>query len=769
MNERTIHALELPKILQAMSAYALSGPGRAKALSARPAPGFLEAARRLNETTEAASVLCRAGNPLNNYDDPEPLLLRAKKGAVLSLAELLRAARFLRLSRTARQKLSQAEYAPLLSDMASLLLASPALEEELFNSILSEEEMADTASPLLQTLRKKIRQAGERIRERMNQLLREFSPYLQESVITLRNDRYVLPVKADSKGRVKGIVHDQSSTGATCFIEPMAVVEINNELRILRSQESEEVERILAEFSGRLAPLAEGLLQNASLLCELDFIFARANYSLEQKNECPELNDRGFLRLEEARHPLLERQSAVPVSVELGGRFSVLLITGPNTGGKTVTLKTVGLFALMAQCGLYLPARRAEVPVFSDIFADIGDEQSIEQSLSTFSSHVTHIIDILRLADKNALVLLDELGAGTDPGEGGALAVAILEELRARGCRVVATTHYTELKAYSMETENVENASVEFDVRTLRPTYRLLVGVPGASNALLIARRLGMPAYLVDKARARLSDSHAVLEEALQKADALYKDALKKEELARSRQAEADRELAKAKAEAGKWQQKEEELLQKAQKKAEDVLEAARRQAEEVIARCNELSRQAATKEIIEMQTLKNSLEVKKTAPEPRQAAAAALLQKGDEVEVLSLSQAGVIISVNQDKGEALVRAGSLQLTVPVTGLALLEKAKGKKTASSKIAVPARPLVSASLDIRGQTVEEGILELERYLDSARNSGLSEVTVIHGKGTGALKAGIVRYLRQAGLPFRPGRYGEGDAGVTVVEL
>lgn len=785
MNERTMRVLEYPKIIEMLAELAVSAQGRELCRGIHPSASLTVVGQLLSQTEEAENILFRSGSsPVQPFDDIRPSIARAKVSSVLSMGELLKIARFLRTVRVARSGIigDDEDGDGLLLRYARSLQPNRSLEEEINRCILSEDEMQDEASPQLASIRRQIKGCHERIKEKLQSLLRslEQGKVLQDSLITVRNDRYVLPVLAAHRQSVPGIVHDQSATGATLFIEPMAVVEINNQLRELVLKEREEIERILEEFSAQVTDFAEALTIDTQVMSQLDFIFARARLSRGMKAVMPKLNETGFISIKAGRHPLLDAKKAVPITVWLGREFTQLLITGPNTGGKTVTLKTIGLFALMTQSGLFIPADfGSEMPVFSQIFADIGDEQSIEQSLSTFSSHMKNIAEIMKTVTEDSLVLLDELGAGTDPTEGAALGMAILEGLRQRKIRTVVTTHYSELKAYSLSSEGTENASVEFDVVTLSPTYKLLVGVPGSSNAFLISRRLGLEDYLIDRARGYISEESMRLEDVLHQAESYRKTA--ENERKETQQLRQQTEELKKSAEQLQLslEKQKEQFLNKAREEAQDVVEKARAQAEKIIEEMKELQRQGAEgAQLFEARARRKELEQLAAQKESsRQKNTAAMekvdtLKPGDSVFIQSIGQVGAVLTLPNAKNELKVQVGILQMDVQLSDLAKAPEEKKENGGRSGIKISREAKnIPLSLDVRGQTGDEAIMNIDLYLDEALFAHYNEVTIIHGKGTGALRAAVTEFLRRRPhiKSFRPGRYGEGEQGVTVVEL
>lgn len=778
MDERALKTLEYYKIRNMLADCCVSEPGRRLAENMLPLTDCKLVQDALEETQCAESVILRRGSsPVEPFDNPEELLKRARLGAVLSMKELLLAARFLNSSRRTAVSL-ESEEKNCITWLAGAIYSLRPLEEEIFKAIASEDEMYDGASAALYQIRRQIRSCHERIREKLNSYIKkpELNKYLQDAIITVRGDRYVLPVKAENKGKVSGIVHDQSSSGATLFIEPMAVVEINNELRVLVSKEREEIERILRMLSEQIGQSADIIEGNLSALISLDFIFARAKLSVQLKCVRPEINERGYINIKNGRHPLIDNNKVVPINVWLGEKFNVLLITGPNTGGKTVTLKIIGLFCLMAQSGLNVPADAGtELGVFDGVFADIGDEQSIEQSLSTFSSHMTNISRIMKEITPNSLVLFDELGAGTDPNEGASLAIAILEEIISLGARAAATTHYSELKAYSMTAQQMENASVEFDAVSLRPTYKLNVGVPGMSNALAISERLGLEPRLIQRAKELLKAERVRFENVLLKAEEHLKEAQGAQERALIEKQGAQAERLKAQQLREELERQKEAILNKAREEARKLIEEADKKAAQYIDELKELKNNASDEALIKMQTKRKALKSGLEAPELKRSRQGNGVKKealrvGETVYVHSIAQNAIVQTLPNAKGEIRVQAGILQMNVKLEDVSPAE-APAKAPVNTSRAVRGSLSVSSSLDVRGQTVDEACMYIDRYLDEAYMAHLNEVTIIHGKGTGALRSGVMKYLK--GHPRvkeqRPGRYGEGEAGVTIVTL
>ena len=785
IKERTLRVLEFTKIRERLASKALTPMGAERCMALVPSDNLPEIEMWQAETEEAAVILQYLGaSPLIPFDDVRVSISLAEKGATLSPKALLTVASLLSAARSARSALvTERENTPLLKSKAQAIVSLRNVEEDITNAIISEEEIADRASTELMNIRRHLRGATERIKEKLNQMVRNpnFQKYLTDTIVTMRNDRYVIPVRADSRANVPGLVHDQSATGATLFIEPMAAVEMGNELRQWESKEKQEIERILAALSAEIAPYADQLRTTVEILAELDFIFAKGLLSREMYAVTPKLNKEGYLNIIRGRHPLIDPEKVVPSNLWLGKDFTSLIITGPNTGGKTVTLKTVGLFTLMAQAGLQVPADiGTELAVFEQVFADIGDEQSIEQSLSTFSSHMTNIVSIMQEVTPRDLVLFDELGAGTDPTEGAALAQAILTRLLNIRVRTMATTHYSELKAFALSTKGVENASVEFSVETLRPTYRLSIGVPGKSNAFEISRKLGLQENLIDAAKELLSSDSIRFEDVIANAEYHRQVAEREREIAR----QASEETIKLRDEAEKLRReiedKRETAIRKAKEEARRIMEQARRDAESAIAELKRMKKErenpdaginAVRKQIEKsidgfseglLQKVDNTMPPKTVKP-------------GDQVEILTIGSKGTVLSAPNQKGEVEVQAGIMKLKVNITQLRMAkEKPQDSKPKQQSINIQTGAMertVRMECDVRGMTLDEALLEVDSYLDRAMMAGMGEVSIIHGKGTGVLRSGITQHLRKhkGVVSSRLGAFGEGESGVTIVRL
>lgn len=781
--ERTLRTLEFTKIREQLAAYAQTDMGREACLVLLPSGDDAEVSYRQQETEEATVVLSYlGGSPLSGFPDVRGHLAICDKGGTLSSGALLSIAEVLRCARAARSSLvTDRENTPILRHMAEGLVSLRNLEEDITASILSEDEIADRASAELANIRRHLRGATDRIKDKLNAMIHNpnMAKYLQDTIVTVRNDRYVIPVRAEFRSAVPGLVHDQSSSGATLFIEPMAAVEMGNELRQWLLKEQQEIARILAALSASVAPHADTIGETVAILGRLDFIFAKGQLSRAMFAVAPKLNREGFIHIIRGRHPLIPRDRVVPSTLWMGKDFTTLVITGPNTGGKTVTLKTVGLLTLMAQSGLQVPADLGtELAVFRQVFADIGDEQSIEQSLSTFSGHMTNIVMILREVTPRDLVLFDELGAGTDPTEGAALAQTILQHLLAQGVRTLATTHYSELKAFALSTQGVDNASVEFDVETLRPTYRLSIGVPGKSNAFDISRKLGLSEDLIEGAKALLSSETIRFEDVIANAEYHRLVAERERQLAADAARETTRLRDEAEALRKEMEEKRTNVLRKAKEEARRTLEMARRDAETLISDLKRLKKQAADP-VQEAAALRRKLEQSIDAlsegiatPLVNQLPPPKDLKPGDKVDIITLGNQGVVLAPPDSKGEVSVQAGIVKMKVHITQLRLIrEKPPEKKASVVAHTGQMTRTMPMSVDVRGKNLEEAIDAVDIYLDEAVLADLGEVTIIHGKGTGILRSGITQYLRRHPhvKSARLGKYGEGEDGVTVVTL
>ena len=786
--EKSLAKLELDQILVRLSDCAGSEGGKEACLHLRPVSDLDEVCKRLEETSAAARMCTQKGNPgFSQVSDISPSLERAERGGSLHPKELLVIAGVLRCARIVKGYVSEDEEPTVLRDLFSGLTANKYLEDRIFGAILSEEEIADTASTTLADIRRHMRIQSGKIKESLQKIISSpaYAKFLRDPIITIRQGRYVVPVRSECKNDVPGLVHDVSATGSTYFVEPMSAVNANNALRELQLKEQKEIERILAELSAEAAAYKENLELNVRLLVQLDVIFAKAKLAYHMNAWAPVMNDRGFVDLRKARHPLIDPKKVVPISVRLGGDFDTMIITGPNTGGKTVTLKTIGLLTLMAECGLHIPAGDGStLSTFDAILADIGDEQSIAQSLSTFSSHMKTIVDVVDQCDSRTLVLFDELGAGTDPAEGAALAMALIEYCRKMGSRVVATTHYAELKLYAMRTKGVINASCEFDVETLQPTYRLLIGIPGKSNAFAISRKLGLSEDILKEAADLVGKSDKDFEDVLMQLEKQRQQM----EAARMEAERLKRETASIKQQSEEYslqlQKEKDKALEQARREAQQIIEDARRTAnaasEELKALKKQLTENADTQNINQRQAeLRRSLneaegriragQKEKTRPEPTRD-----ILVGDTVELLKLGTKASVIAINKD-GSYQLQAGVLKLTAKPDEVYLLEQENPYKVKGCRPAHSGREMkttaTSSEVDLRGMDSIEAICVLDRYLDEAMRSNLQSVRIIHGKGTGALRAAVHQSLRKNKYikSFRLGVYGEGEDGVTIAEF
>ncbi len=787
--EKSLNILELPTVLEMLAAEAVTDGGREACFKLRPSADRLEVKNRLAETSAAKEMMVVRGSPsLSGIKDIRPSLSRADLGGSLNTIELLNIARVLQCARLVKGYTSDDKLGKSCIDhLFAALHANRFLEEKITGSIVGEDEIADSASSELANIRRKIRAAGARVRDCLQKIISSpsYAKVLQEPIITMRSDRFVVPVKAECKGAIPGLVHDISASGATLFIEPMAAVKANNELRELAAKEKTEIERILAELSADCAAHAEDIASDYSYLITLDGIFARAKLSYKLNGIEPELREKGVV-LRRARHPLLPKDKAVPISLELGEDFDTLIITGPNTGGKTVTLKTIGLLNVMAQCGLHIPADDGSgVPVYRHVLADIGDEQSIEQNLSTFSAHMTNIVHILGECDADSLLLFDELGAGTDPTEGAAIAIAVIEHARKLGADVAATTHYAELKVYATNENGIQNASCEFDVETLSPTYRLLVGVPGKSNAFAISERLGLSKDIIDDAKARIGVQNASFEATIEKLEQtralLERDRAETAKKLR----EAEESAKKAAFLRAELSVRLEKADEKARRDAERIISDARRTAEDTFAELDEMRRkmnddeqaQEVNRARSELRRKLNESQGKLKAKAPEQPKeekkSARDVRAGDTVEIKSMGVKAEVIDVNPD-GTLNLRAGIMNVKLKPDDVYLIEghAAKQKKQSVTLAGSTApRAAVSPEIDLRGMESIEAVNAAEQYIDSAVMGKLKTVTIIHGKGTGALRAAVQQMLKRnkAVKSYRLGRFGEGESGVTIVEL
>ena len=780
LTDKSLLTLELPRVLDRLAAHAVCEAAKEACLALRPT-GFLPEARQWQEQTTAARDLIgtRGAPSFSGIRDIKPALGRVAMDGVLNTRELLDVGSVLQAARSVKAYSGGEGKPTCLDGLFGLLSGNKYLEDRIFGCILSEEEIADGASPELSNIRRLMRAAASKVREVLQKYITSpgYSKYLQDSLITQRSGRYVIPVKAECKGEIPGLVHDVSSSGATLFIEPMPVVQAGNALRELEGKEKKEIERILAELSAECGSFRDGILQDYEVLAALDAIFARGRLSYEMDAIPPLLNDKGQLNFRKARHPLLDKNTAVPISVRLGTDFDTLVITGPNTGGKTVALKTLGLLTLMASCGLHIPAGdESAAPVTDRVYADIGDEQSISQNLSTFSSHMTNIVGILAEAGAGSMVLFDELGAGTDPVEGAALATAIIENTRKKGCRVAATTHYAELKMYALTTAGVENASCEFDVETLRPTYRLLIGIPGKSNAFAISGRLGLPEAIIESAQRGIGTQNAAFEDVLamleKQRQALENEYVKAEKARR----ESEEDGQRARELRRQIEKEHEKATEKARYDARHIIEQARISADEIMTELSRMRQKGY--ENAEMAAVRQKLNQAEDEAGARPVVEAAEekltgpVKAGDDV-LLSTGTPAVVLEPPDKNGNVLLQAGIMKITAHISSLRPPEKKEKKpKPAQGGVSVArsAAPL-NSELDIRGQMADEITFELDMFIDGAVMNKLESVRIIHGKGTGALRTAVHALLRKnkSVKSFRLGRYGEGESGVTIAEL
>lgn len=788
---KTAKILELDKILQLLSNEATLEDSKERSLKITPLTDIGEVSRELNATNDAYSLLAKYQAPsFGRAVNVASELRRAAASAVLSTAELLDIAETLRVIRSLKawreDCLNTGE--TTIDYLFESLVPNKYLEDKITFAIKGENQISDNASQKLYDIRRKILSRTEKIKDILEKIVRgNTAKYLQEAIVTQRDGRYVVPLKVENKGQLSGIVHDISSTGSTLFVEPMSVVETNNEIRVLKLQEQEEIDRILAELSAETGSFADSIISSYNCVVELDLIFAKAKLAYKMKATMPSINSKGEVYLKNARHPLINYKQVVPITVELGKEFNSIIITGPNTGGKTVTLKTVGLLTLMTMCGLLIPVDDgSNVALFSKVFADIGDEQSIEQSLSTFSSHIVNIISILEKADDDSLVLLDELCAGTDPVEGAALAKGILMRLSAFGTRVLVTTHYPELKAYAIDTSGVEIASCEFDVATLKPTYKLILGLPGRSNAFAISQRLGMPADLIDNVKSQLSDDDTRFERVVATLEKARLDAEHEREKAVKLRIELEKSRNRAEQLELENQSKQKKLMDDTRDKANNIIEIARYKSSLLLNELEEIkknlnaenaaklldkARQGFKSTLRELEDTANPVEENRASGE-----AVTSVQKGDIVIVADLGRDATVIDVKPDKKQAYVMSGSIKMWVSFDNLRLKRKnapsTEVKKTRKvTGMMSRANRQVSGEIDIRGMASDEAILELDKYIDNAVVSGLETIRIIHGKGTGVLRKSVQTHLRshKAVKSFRLGTFGEGENGVTVAEL
>ena len=761
MEEKSLSTLEYTKILKSLSECAKNDDAKTMAEELKPSSDFREVERALAETDAAVTMSLKFGSPeILRVEPVDGAIKRLDVGGALSAAELLNVARLLKCIRNLKRYTK--EQTGALEEYFSELVSAKPIEDEINRAIVSEDEIADAASPALANVRRKMKNTGAKIKDSLDSMVRSghYQKFLMDNIVTMRNNRYVVPVKAEHRSEVPGIVHDMSASGSTVFIEPSSVVNANNELHELEIKEKAEIEKVLYELSNKVAEISEQVKYNYETLILIDFIFAKAKLALDMKAVCPKLNTDGKIKIVKGRHPLIDKSKIVPIDVRLGDDFDVLVVTGPNTGGKTVVLKTIGLFCIMTQAGLHIPANEeSEMPVFDDIFADIGDEQSIEQSLSTFSSHMKNIVHIVENAGPNSLVLFDELGAGTDPVEGAALATAIIESIRLIGAKIVATTHYSELKLYALSTDGIENASCEFDVETLSPTYKLLIGVPGKSNAFAISKKLGLPDSIIERSKEKLSDENIKFEDVLGSIEENRVSAQK----AREEQERMRREIEQLKdelqREREKIDKKKDKIYDNARAKAEKIIKQAQEDTERMLEEIKQLQKEKRDKEAVRaMEEVRKELKLKEKSnvrPKNRRSGGVKsnvnlnTLKLGSNVLIIDLNDKGTVLSINKDNQTAVIQVGIMKITAKISNLVVLEDEKGSKPESYVAPKRSTGINTAmsgktEVDLRGMTIGEAELEVDKFLDESVLSGLSEVSLIHGKGTGALRAGTVSY-------------------------
>ena len=790
MNNKTLIKLEFDKIISMLENEASSFRGKQLCRRLKPITDLTKIDLLQEQTAAAFTRIIKKGRI--SFGDAAPVeesLKRLEIGGALNTAELLRICRL--LSNTARAKSygrhdTQEDLADCLDIYFDGLEPLTPLSNEIERCIISEDEISDDASSALKHIRRSINNLNDRVHTTLSGLVNgSLRTYLQDALITMRGDRYCIPVKAEYRSQVQGLIHDQSASGSTLFIEPMAIVKLNNDLKELYVQEQDEIRKILASLSEEAAQYIEEIRTDYRSLTDLDFIFARGALALTMRASRPILNEEGRIRIREGRHPLLDQKKVVPITVSLGDEFSLLIITGPNTGGKTVSLKTVGLLTLMGQAGLHIPAGdRSEIAVFRQVYADIGDEQSIEQSLSTFSSHMTNIVSFLKKVDDRSLVLFDELGAGTDPTEGAALAIAILSHLHKRNIRTMATTHYSELKVYALSTPGVENACCEFDVESLRPTYRLLIGIPGKSNAFAISGKLGLPGYIIDDAKKRLSEQDVSFEDLLSDLEASRRTIEKEQAEIAAYKKEAETLKRQAVQKQEKLEEQRDRIIREANEKANAILREAKEVADETIRNFHKFGKENISAAEMEKERERLRKKIKDTSAsaslktnKPKKTYKPSDFKLGESVKVLSMNLTGTIGSLPDARGNVTVQMGILRSQVNISDLEIIEEVspyapkRMNRTAKSKIKMSKSLSVSPEINLLGKTVDEAVAELDKYLDDSLLSHLNSVRVVHGKGTGALRKGIHEYLRRQKhvKSYRLAEFGEGDAGVTIVEL
>ena len=788
MKAKTLKTLEYNKILDLLVQQASSSMAKEELRCLRPMTSVAEIKDALAETTQAQTVILKKGSaPLGQIYDISAAMTFARKGGVLTMGQLLQILYNLKIAANVTTFLkSDLPPLPAIDAIREVIVTCPRLAENIDRCIISEDERADNASPALKDIRRSITRQNDAIRNRLNSIINSSDnrTYLQDAIVTVRDGRYVIPVKAEHRGRFQGIIHDQSATGATLFIEPQVIVNMNNELREMELKEKAEVERILAELSSAAAEHFHDITNNQKLLTALDIIFAKGKLSMVMGGEEPEVSEKGALVLKDARHPLIDKKKVVPINIKLGDDYETLVVTGPNTGGKTVTLKTTGLLVLMAQSGLHIPAAgTSTLPVFDHVLADIGDEQSIEQSLSTFSSHMRNIVSILEEMKGNSLILLDELGAGTDPTEGAALAISILENLKARGAYTIATTHYNELKKYALSTKGVENGSMEFNVDTLSPTYRLMIGIPGKSNAFEISRKLGLPEHLIQRASRLLErgdiefeDVISAIEEDKKKAEAERDEAVLLNISMKKQKEELDRRQALL-------EEKEKKIIHQAKEEARNILKEARETANDVNRELRALNKieslgernRRFDKNRKRLKDAEDKFAEKMIKRVNQSPVKADQLKIGDKVRVVTLDQPGEILSLPDSKGDLLVKVGMMKVSININDLMFMEEdseMKNKQAGKYGTLYKSKAQnISISINVQGENLDDAVMDVDKYLDDAYIAGLKEVTVIHGRGEGILKDGLRKLFKRHKhvASYRKGNYNEGGDGVTIVTL
>ena len=789
MDKKVLKTLEFDKILKRLADFAVMETTKDEIMNIMPAKTKKAAQKMQSETKEAAAVLVKCGSlPILCVSDVTASLKRADMGGTLTPSELLNIAKVLETARRIKMHTKNAE-CTLLSEHIDALYEDKRLETDITGKIIDAETIADDASSTLLDIRRKIRSANNRVKDILQKIITSPShqKHLQEQIITLRGDRYVIPLKAEYKGVIQGVVHDVSATGSTLFLEPMSVVETNNEIRRLSGEEKDEIEKILADLTNQVSLVSKLVKMSYDTVSYIDLIFAKGKYALETDAFAPEINDKGQINLKRARHPLIDAKKVVATDIYLGKNFDTLVITGPNTGGKTVTLKTIGLLTVMALSGLHITAEEgSEISVFENVFADIGDEQSIEQSLSTFSAHMVNIVDILSKISDKSLCLFDELGAGTDPTEGAALAISILEYVKGSGAKCAATTHYSELKIYALSTNRVENASCEFDIETLAPTYRLLIGIPGKSNAFAISKRLGLSEFIIDNAKKHIDSESVKFEDVISELEKNRILTEREKNKAQSYKTEAEN-IKKEMAKRNKiLDEKTEKIIEKARSEAKKIIEDAKRETEEALSQIKKAQKMRdLTEANREMERARQKLNSKdkenaqklsqKKTEQAKNTKAPKSVKLGDSVEIVSIGQKGDVVTLPDRSGNLVVKVGIMKLKSNLSDLRLIKEEKPKnsqKKQGGAFGGNAKYMnVSTELDLRGENIEDSIYILDKFLDDAVLSSLTQVRIIHGKGTGALRQGIHQYLKKQPRveSFALASYGEGDSGVTVVKL